>query len=90
MNHQTILCCVVALILGMLLANMLKNVCGCKLTEGQCQDTESTNCIDCIKFVQKNSSCNKNPDGLGCSNKSIADKFCMDSPRFSTTESTPV
>ena len=26
MNHQTILCCVVALILGMLLANMLKNV----------------------------------------------------------------
>uniref|UniRef100_A0A6C0C6A8 Uncharacterized protein n=1 Tax=viral metagenome TaxID=1070528 RepID=A0A6C0C6A8_9ZZZZ len=35
MNHQTILCCVVALILGMLLANMLKNVCGCKLVEGQ-------------------------------------------------------
>ena len=30
MNSQTIMCCVVALILGMLLANMLKNVCGCK------------------------------------------------------------
>jgi hypothetical protein len=30
MNTQTIMCCVVALILGMLLANMLKNVCGCK------------------------------------------------------------
>jgi hypothetical protein len=35
MNNQTIVCCVVALLLGMLLANMLKNVCGCKLTEGQ-------------------------------------------------------
>jgi len=35
MNNQTIVCCVVALLLGMLLANMLKNVCGCKLVEGQ-------------------------------------------------------
>ena len=35
MNNQTIVCCVVAPLLGMLLANMLKNVCGCKLTEGQ-------------------------------------------------------
>ena len=35
MNNQTIVCCVVALLLGMLLANMLTNVCGCKLTEGQ-------------------------------------------------------
>jgi hypothetical protein len=36
MNSQTIVCCVVALILGMLLANMLKNVCGCKnVVEGQ-------------------------------------------------------
>ena len=34
MNNQTIVCCVVALLLGMLLANMLKSVCGCKLTEG--------------------------------------------------------
>jgi hypothetical protein len=30
MNSQTIVMCVVALILGMLLSNMLKNVCGCK------------------------------------------------------------
>ena len=35
MNNQTIVCCVVALLLGMLLANMLKSVCGCKLTESQ-------------------------------------------------------
>ena len=37
MKTETIVCCVVALLLGMLLANMLKNVCGCKLTEGQNQ-----------------------------------------------------
>ena len=35
MNNQTIVCCVVALVLGMLLFHMLKGVCGCKLTEGQ-------------------------------------------------------
>ena len=34
MNSETIVYCVVALILGMLLANMLKNVCGCKTVEG--------------------------------------------------------
>ena len=35
MKTETIVCCVVALLLGMLLANMLKNVCGCKVFEGQ-------------------------------------------------------
>ena len=34
MNSQNIVMCVVALILGMLLANMLKSVCGCKVVEG--------------------------------------------------------
>jgi len=34
MNIQTIVMCVVALILGMLLAHMLKGVCGCKVVEG--------------------------------------------------------
>jgi len=34
MKTDQIICCVVALILGMLLANMLKNVCGCKVVEG--------------------------------------------------------
>ena len=33
MNTEQILMCVVALILGMLLANMLKDVYGCKLVE---------------------------------------------------------
>ena len=34
MNNQTIVCFIVALLLGMLLAHMLKNVCGCKVVEG--------------------------------------------------------
>lgn len=34
MKTETIVCCVVALLLGMLLANMLKSVCGCKTVEG--------------------------------------------------------
>ena len=34
MNTKTICYCVVALFLGMLLANMLKNVCGCNVVEG--------------------------------------------------------
>jgi len=35
MKTDQIIMCVVALLLGMLLANMLKNVCGCKVIEGQ-------------------------------------------------------
>ena len=34
MGTDQIMCCIVALILGMLMANMLKNVCGCKTVEG--------------------------------------------------------
>ena len=34
MNTQTIFMCVVALLIGMLVANMLQNVCGCKKVEG--------------------------------------------------------
>jgi hypothetical protein len=34
MKTEQILMCVVALVLGMLLANMLKSVCGCKVVEG--------------------------------------------------------
>ena len=33
MNSETVVMCVVALILGMLLAHMLKSVCGCKVVE---------------------------------------------------------
>jgi hypothetical protein len=34
MNYKTIICCVFAIILGMLVFHMLKNVCGCKVVEG--------------------------------------------------------
>ena len=34
MNTQTIFMCVVALLIGMLVANMLQNVCVCKKVEG--------------------------------------------------------
>ena len=42
MKTETIVMCVVALLLGMLLANMLKNVCGCKTVEGQIQTPPET------------------------------------------------
>ena len=42
MKTDTIVYCVVALLLGMLLANMLKSVCGCKLTEGLTCDEMAT------------------------------------------------
>lgn len=35
MNSETVVYCVVALLLGMLLANMLKSICDCKVVEGQ-------------------------------------------------------
>ena len=38
MKTEQILMCVVALVLGMLLANMLKSVSGCKVVEGQSCD----------------------------------------------------
>ena len=34
MNNQTIVFCVVALLLGMLAFHMLKGACGCKVVEG--------------------------------------------------------
>jgi hypothetical protein len=50
MNSQNIVMCVVALILGMLLANMLKSVCGCKVVEGQCgSDPFSDECRRCYE-----------------------------------------
>lgn len=34
MNNETIIICIVAFLLGMLITNMLKNICGCKTIEG--------------------------------------------------------
>ena len=52
MDSKTIVMCVVAFLLGMLMANMLKSVCGCKVVEGQevspcdsaCETTKN-NCL---------------------------------------------
>ena len=47
MNTEQILMCVVALILGMLLANMLKSVCGCKnIIEGSSNDEFRAACAN--------------------------------------------
>ena len=45
MNSEQILMYVVALILGMLLANMLKGICGCKLVEGTDNADCPSNCF---------------------------------------------
>ena len=60
MNNQTIVCCVVALLLGMLLANMLKSVCGCKLVEGALSCDEAKN----IQPMSPGDPC-RDEDGLG-------------------------
>ena len=41
MKTDQIMYCIVALILGMLLANMLSNVCGCTVVEGGAGDVPS-------------------------------------------------
>ena len=55
MNSQTIVYCVVALILGMLMANMLKSVCGCnKVVEGGmgCEALRGKDRSDCRDRLQ--------------------------------------
>ena len=37
MNSETIIYCIFAVILGMLVFHMLKNICGCKVVEGACE-----------------------------------------------------
>ena len=44
MNSETIIYCIFAVILGMLVFHMLKNICGCKVVEGQ--PTTCTSCVD--------------------------------------------
>ena len=52
MNSQTIVMCVVAFLIGMLLAHMLKNVCGCKTVEGTGDDSRPPP-NDCIPKGEK-------------------------------------
>ena len=65
MNTEQILMCVVALILGMLLANMLKSVCGCKnLIEGQIHGS-GVPVVPICTCDNSQSTCNKD-DNLSC------------------------
>ena len=68
MNYQTIVYCVVALLLGMLLANMLKDVCGCKTVEGQ--NSESPTSAPLAEGIM----C---PVTGGCKAKGQRDNICM-------------
>ena len=77
MNFETIVHCVVALILGMLLVNMLKDVCGCnKVVEGQgtCSLGQvrkqlpevfscknGSNCEKCVKEIVAAADCGSAP-----------------------------
>ena len=57
MDTETIVMCVVALILGMLMANMLKSVCGCKSTV-----VEGQNCATCKDdFILSDGECSAAP-----------------------------
>ena len=47
MDYQTIVMCIFSLMLGILFANILKNICRCKVVEGQ----ECDNCIN-GRFIQ--------------------------------------
>jgi hypothetical protein len=71
MKTETIVMCVVALLLGMLLANMLKSVCGCKtVVEGnywtnvRCM-TQSPYVADSDDWRSDNLNCNRRYDGPG-------------------------
>jgi len=64
MNTETIVMCVVALILGMLMANMLKNVCGCKsVVEGL---WKTYACPGCEKDSLEMFACQFSGGGTGC------------------------
>ena len=60
MGTEQIMYCIVALILGMLMANMLKSVCGCKLVEGYAPGCRVVNKDDSVYD--------------GCADKSGADQ----------------
>ena len=64
MKTEQILMCVVALVLGMLLANMLKSVCGCKnLIEGQ----ETQSCNNLNYYTQPSDGIGHSEGAFSCS-----------------------
>ena len=77
MNSQTVVMCVVALILGMLLANMLKNVCGCKVVEGAVKEAlaENDQGESAGSCVQELNTLTKTPDIVKMIGENDKDKF---------------
>ena len=83
MNSETIIYCIFAVILGMLLFHMLKNICGCKVVEGACQyyrDCLSINDrINDICCVIDDNECNQGCEGTCQNNENVErstnDKF---------------
>ena len=67
MNSETIVMCVVALILGMLLAHMLKNVCGCKVVEGR--EFTAENCWNGCSSTQESCQRAQPPHDHACVDK---------------------
>ena len=75
MNSVTIVYCVIALIVGMLMYYLLKQSCGCGVVEGQegslpCENRDSTNCMS--KPIKKTMVKHSDPSE-GC-------KWCAKSP----------
>lgn len=86
MNSQTIVMCVVALILGMLLANMLKNVCGCKVVEGQCSDIYYVEDDNRYEFTEDCRSCVYAQRPEECGKLDLSDDCSIDINRISSEE----
>jgi hypothetical protein len=64
MDNKTILMVVVAIVLGMLVANMFKDVCGCKVVEGQC-GAVGTHCQWAARAPGLPMIADRSPDGSG-------------------------
>ena len=79
MNSETIVYCVVALLLGMLLANMLKNVCGCNnIVEG----TDEDEYVPCNELPGDQCRCEMDMGPVSCSDRKQCEKMgsCLVDP----------
>ena len=81
LDNQTIMMVVVAIVLGMLVANMVKDVCGCKVVEGQrpagfvaCTETGDPNCRWLSNSMVKSGTCDVDPTGR---RDNVLNRSCM-------------
>ena len=94
MDNKTILMVIVAIVLGMLVANMFKEVCGCKnLIEGQCSSIDEQGCKwnkSCGEIVDDNAQpidydpCTINDGGPESVNVSIENVGMVTYPRYNS------